>query len=157
MMVLMIGTLAACESDAAPTVDAPVLIDNAVAAADANTQICAVAGDCACFSSHDCPDGPRCENRDHSGTQVWCLPGPRGAGDVCVDGNDCRSSLCVDDEIDALRCSESCNGNSTCVATLPRCQFIGFGIDESICAPPANMTAAHDAVACATAWSISAS
>lgn len=128
---LVLGIVVGCGGDApTPPVDAADL--------DATVGACAVAGDCPCFSNYDCPAATACTSLDDSGTQVWCLPGPRGAGaagDACTGEADCATSLCVDALGGGLACSDRCLLPSDCPANLPACVFIGFGIDEMICAP----------------------
>ncbi|MER2559700.1 MAG: hypothetical protein ABTQ32_03215 [Myxococcaceae bacterium] len=100
---------------------------------------CAVKTDCPCFSSDDCAPTFRCFSEDTSGTNIWCLPGPRGAGvagDVCTSETDCASALCIEPRVGAKRCSQLCDAPADCPSTLPRCLAIGFGVNRSICSPP---------------------
>lgn len=147
--IVVAGLAAGCGSEgAAPAIDAPpgaldaaVVVADAAPPADADLRVCAVAGDCACFSNADCPAETRCHALDDSGTEVWCLPGARGAGalgEACTIDDDCASALCVEDANAELRCSILCTDETDCGGTLPRCLYIGFGVDESICAPPAG-------------------
>jgi hypothetical protein len=135
------AALAACGGgggDDEPAVDAPAPPIDAAPPADADQRSCEVAGDCACFSNADCPAPTRCHALDDSGEQVWCLPGARGAGglgEACTIDDDCASALCVEDSAAALRCSILCDTDDDCGGTLADCLFIGFGVDESICAP----------------------
>ncbi len=95
--------------------------------------------DCPCFSNDDCGPGFRCVSEDNTGTQVWCVPGARGTGapgDVCTVEGDCASALCVEPNMGPSRCSRLCETANDCPPTLPRCLYIGFGVDRSICSPP---------------------
>jgi hypothetical protein len=99
---------------------------------------CAVKTDCPCFSSDDCGPGFTCVSEDSSGTNVWCKPGARGDGGVgvtCTGEADCFSALCVSGASTAEYCSALCDSNADCPSTLPRCQYVGFGVERSICAP----------------------
>lgn len=99
---------------------------------------CAVKTDCPCFSSEDCGPGFTCHSEDNTGTQVWCVAGARGAGlagDACTGEADCLSALCTDSASAGMRCSALCDTAADCPASLPKCQYIGFGVDRSICAP----------------------
>ena len=116
-------------ADAAALDAAPMPPDGATACAP---------GECPCFTNYDCPDGYACTSQDESGEEVWCSPGERGtglAGEPCEGEGDCRSALCIDDDEGQLLCSDVCEDESTCPDSLPTCLYIGFGIDESICAP----------------------
>ncbi len=95
--------------------------------------------DCPCFSSDDCAPTFRCFSEDTTGTNIWCLPGPRGAGvagDLCTSETDCASALCIEPRVGAKRCSQLCDAPADCPSTLPRCLAIGFGVNRSICSPP---------------------
>lgn len=99
---------------------------------------CAVKTDCPCFSSDDCGPGFYCHSEDTTGTQVWCVPGARGAGlagDACTGEADCLSALCTDSASTGMRCSALCTDMADCPASLPTCQYVGFGVDRSLCAP----------------------
>lgn len=99
---------------------------------------CTLATDCPCFSSDDCAPSFYCHSRDTSGLNVFCIPGARGdggVGDVCAGEADCRSALCTDSTSAGKRCSALCDVAAECAPTLPRCTYIGFGVDRSICAP----------------------
>lgn len=99
---------------------------------------CAVKTDCPCFSSDDCGPGFHCHSEDSTGTQVWCVPGARGdglAGAPCTGEADCLSALCTDSASAGMRCSALCTDGADCPATLPTCQYVGFGVDRSLCAP----------------------
>lgn len=100
---------------------------------------CAVKTDCPCLSSDDCAPTFRCFSEDTTGLNVWCLPGPRGAGvagDPCTSQTDCASALCVEPRVGPNRCSQLCDVPADCPSTLPRCIALGFGVDRSICSPP---------------------
>lgn len=100
---------------------------------------CATKTDCPCFSSDDCGPGFRCVSEDSSGSNVWCLPGARGTGAPgapCAGEADCASALCVEPANGAKLCSRLCDVPADCPASLPRCIYIGFGVDRSICSPP---------------------
>ena len=99
---------------------------------------CAVETDCPCFSSDDCGPGFYCHSKDSTGANVFCVAGARGtglAGDTCAGEADCLSALCTDSTSTGMRCSALCDVPAECPATLPRCTYIGFGVDRSICAP----------------------
>lgn len=99
---------------------------------------CAVKNDCPCFSSEDCGPGFFCRSEDSSGLNVFCIPGARGVGAVgasCVGESDCASALCVEASDGGKGCSGLCESITDCVPSLPRCTYIGFGIDRSICSP----------------------
>lgn len=100
---------------------------------------CAVKEDCPCFSSDDCGPGFTCHSEDDTGYEVWCVPGQRGtglAGDPCTGEADCLSALCTDSvDVGVMRCSSLCGDDADCPPSQPRCTYIGFGIDRSICAP----------------------
>ena len=100
---------------------------------------CAVATDCPCFSSDDCGPGFSCHSQDSSGANVFCVPGARGAGeagDSCTGEADCASALCTDSASSGMKCSALCDLAAECPPSLPRCIYIGFGVDRSICSPP---------------------
>lgn len=99
---------------------------------------CATKTDCPCFSSDDCGPGFTCVSEDSSGTNVWCKPGVRGAGGpgvTCTGEAQCFSALCVSGASTAQYCSGLCDTAADCPANLPRCQYVGFGVERSICAP----------------------
>ncbi|MHB8877501.1 MAG: hypothetical protein ACYC8T_27740, partial [Myxococcaceae bacterium] len=99
---------------------------------------CAVKTDCPCFSSDDCPPTHWCHSEDTSGLHVYCVAGTRGsgvAGAACTGEADCASALCTDSSISGQRCSALCDSPSECPAVLPKCLYVGFGVDRSICAP----------------------
>ncbi|MBK7864862.1 MAG: hypothetical protein IPJ65_40950 [Archangiaceae bacterium] len=99
---------------------------------------CAVKTDCPCFSNDDCAPTFRCVSEDATGQSVWCVPGVRGtgaAGDTCAVEGDCASALCIEPSTGVHRCSQLCDAPAECPATLPRCTYIGFGTDRSICSP----------------------
>jgi len=149
VLVLVPMALAGCGSDSNPALDASGAIDassSSDAAEDAGTDAasaCAGPGDCPCFSNYDCPATHTCTSLDDTGENVWCLIGARGAGvlgDICIGEADCETALCVEDNSpqETFRCSDRCDDGDDCPAELPRCLFIGFGIDEMICAPAAG-------------------
>lgn len=99
---------------------------------------CAVKTQCPCFSSDDCGPGFNCHSEDSTGLHIYCVPGARGAGSVgdpCTVEGDCQSALCTDSASTGQRCSALCDLAAECPSTLPRCTWIGFGVDRSICAP----------------------
>lgn len=100
---------------------------------------CAVKTDCPCFSSDDCGPGFTCRSEDSSGNNVWCVPGARGDGGVgatCTGEADCLSALCVSGSGSTSSvCSALCDSVADCPAVAPRCTYIGFGVDRSICRP----------------------
>jgi hypothetical protein len=102
--------------------------------AGSDARVCALAGDCPCFSNHDCPATHACVSQDPGGNSVSCIEGPRGTGapgTTCTGEVDCASALCVDDADGGMRCSDICASPVTCPAELPRCVFLG---GEGICA-----------------------
>lgn len=99
---------------------------------------CTVETDCPCFSSDDCGPGFYCHSKDPTGVNVFCIPGARGsglAGGACAGEADCASALCTDSSSAGKQCSALCDVPAECPVTLPRCTYIGFGVDRSICAP----------------------
>jgi hypothetical protein len=99
---------------------------------------CATKTDCPCFSSDDCGPGFTCVSEDTSGTNVWCKPGARGvgsAGVTCTGEAQCFSALCVSGASSAQYCSGLCDTAADCPSSVPRCQYVGFGVDRSICVP----------------------
>lgn len=100
---------------------------------------CAVKTECPCFSSDDCGPGFTCRSEDSSGTQVWCVPGARGDGGVgaaCSLEGDCLSALCVTGgSASQSVCSALCDTAADCAPAVPRCTYIGFGVDRAICQP----------------------
>ena len=69
---------------------------------------------------------------------MFCVPGARGvgaAGATCAGEADCASALCVEASDGGKGCSALCESITDCVPSLPRCTYIGFGIDRSICSP----------------------
>lgn len=128
----------------AAVVDAGVVFDAGPTPVDAGSEYwdggaCADKRECPCFSSDDCAPTHVCHSEDDSGLAVFCIPGARGpgsAGATCRGQGDCASALCVDGANSAQVCSVLCASPADCPAVLPRCLFIGFGVDRSICAPP---------------------
>lgn len=145
VLMLAIGAAAvACKNEVDDPVDAgihdggTVPADAEVVEFDAATLVCDGPGACECFSNYDCPATHACTSLDETGENVWCLEGPRGtgeAGDPCEDETDCESALCVEGDGGQFYCSDLCETADTCPDELPECLYIGFGIDESICAP----------------------
>lgn len=136
MWLALFATAGCQDSDPAPD-GGPK--DGGATAVDAPAAICTAPGECPCFSNYDCPESHACTSLDDTGENVWCLEGPRGigvAGVPCEVETDCASALCVEDASGAFRCSDLCEEPEDCPDELPRCLFIGFGVDESICAPP---------------------
>lgn len=137
-LALVLWVTTGCGGGEPADPDAAPISDAATPGPDADQRVCEAAGDCACFSNADCPATTRCHALDDSGAQVWCLPGDRGAGGLgvaCTVDDDCASALCVEDSEATLRCSILCDTDDDCGDTLADCLFIGFGVDESICAP----------------------
>lgn len=86
-----------------------------------------------CVFNHDCQLALRCSACDAG--YCFCEPGARGAGDngvdACDSGDQCRSSLCVEET-----CSDACESNDDCTGKLPRCYTVpGFA---KFCAPPSR-------------------
>jgi hypothetical protein len=83
------------------------------------------AGD-VCAFNRDCGEGLRCEC---SGDCV-CAPGDRGFGknglDTCAGGNDCESSVCVEDSNGGFTCSGECVDDGDCQTSLPFCTDVAF-------------------------------
>ena len=99
---------------------------------------CAVKTDCPCFSSDDCAPTFWCHSEDNTGANVFCIPGARGAGAAgaaCVGETDCASALCIDSSTAGQRCSAICDQPAECPASLPKCLYVGFGVDRSLCSP----------------------
>lgn len=101
---------------------------------------CTIKTQCPCFSSDDCPPTHRCQSEDDTDTNVFCVPGARGTqglGKPCASEADCQSALCVDTVTAGLTCSALCYATKECPAVLPRCIYVGFGVDRALCMPPA--------------------
>jgi hypothetical protein len=85
----------------------------------------AAVGDVCTFNA-DCQTALRCGCLD--GTCL-CEAGARGTGlngvDVCVDGNDCATALCVEGN-DGFACSGPCIDATDCGPALPVCADIAF-------------------------------
>lgn len=99
---------------------------------------CAVKTDCPCFSSDDCGPGFTCHSEDNTGVHVYCVPGARGAGVAgapCTGEGDCESALCVDSASSGQKCSALCDVAGECPVILPKCTYVGFGIERSLCSP----------------------
>jgi hypothetical protein len=99
---------------------------------------CTVKTDCPCFSSDDCAPTHWCQSEDETGANVFCVPGARGpgqVGDPCTGQEDCASALCIEASDGGEHCSALCDTMADCPAELPTCQYIGFGVERSICAP----------------------
>ena len=99
---------------------------------------CAVKTDCPCFSSDDCAPTFWCHSEDSTGTKIFCIPGSRGpgaAGAACVGETDCASALCIDSSTAGQRCSAVCDKPADCPSSLPKCTYVGFGVDRSLCSP----------------------
>lgn len=93
---------------------------------------------CPCFSSDDCGLTQYCHSLDTSGANVFCTAGYRGAGLVgapCSGESDCFSALCVEASDGGKSCSALCDSATECVPALPKCLYVGFGIDRSLCSP----------------------
>jgi hypothetical protein len=98
---------------------------------------CAVKTDCPCFSSDDCGPGFTCHSEDATGVNVFCVAGPRGdagVGAPCTVEADCQSALCTDSSA-GQRCSALCTTASDCPSSLPKCTYVGFGVERSVCGP----------------------
>ena len=84
-----------------------------------------------CAFNADCQASLRCGCADGA---CLCEAGVRGAGrsgvDVCVDGNDCDTALCVEGQPDSggatFFCSGPCDVDGDCGAALPTCADIAF-------------------------------
>ena len=84
-----------------------------------------------CAFNADCQASLRCGCTDGA---CLCEAGVRGAGrsgvDVCVDGNDCDTALCVEGQPDSsgatFFCSGPCDVDDDCGAALPTCADIAF-------------------------------
>ena len=100
---------------------------------------CTVKTDCPCFSNDDCAPDFHCVSEDATGLHVYCLPGARGTGapgTACTVEGDCASALCVEPSSGPHLCSRLCDVPADCPSSLPRCIYIGFGVDRSVCSPP---------------------
>ncbi len=98
---------------------------------------CAVKTDCPCFSSDDCAPSFYCHSENASGADVYCVPGARGDGGLgtpCTGEADCSSALCIE-HTSGDRCTVLCENMSECGNGFPKCLYVGFGVDRSICAP----------------------
>lgn len=132
------GSTDAGAGDAGLPVDAGTYADGGSPNRYWDGGTCTLATDCPCFSSDDCGPGFYCHSEDSTGLKVFCVPGARGtglAGDPCAGEADCLSALCTDSSSTGKRCSALCDLPAECPPTLPRCVYIGFGVDRSICAP----------------------
>jgi hypothetical protein len=128
---------AGTSTDAGLTSDAGTSADAGPAGRYWDGGTCAVKTDCPCFSSDDCGPGFTCHSEDSTGTHVYCEPGSRGtgaAGAPCSTEADCQSALCVDGT-SGTRCSVLCSTPNDCPASLPRCTYVGFGVERSLCSP----------------------
>lgn len=80
-----------------------------------------------CTFNRECPAHERCECADGD---CACRIGARGEGrsgvDACQDGNDCESSLCVEDAEGTFTCSGECEDEGDCGPRLPVCADIAF-------------------------------
>lgn len=80
-----------------------------------------------CTFNRDCPADQRCECSEVDGCA--CADGVRGTGengvDLCEDGNDCASSLCVEGASDYY-CSDACSTSDDCGEALPQCLDVAF-------------------------------
>ncbi len=81
----------------------------------------------ACTFNRDCSSTTRCACVDGD---CKCEVGPRGKGksgvDLCKDGNDCESSLCLEGTGDVLTCSGECVVPGDCGPKLPVCSNIAI-------------------------------
>lgn len=90
-----------------------------------------------CEFNRDCKLALRCECDETEGTCA-CTPGERGdakLGETCTNNESCMSAMCANGD-NGSHCSDSCNKDEDCPATLPRCIPV-IGIYDPICAPPA--------------------
>lgn len=81
-----------------------------------------------CAFNRECRDAERCECDELDG--CFCRVGPRGTGqngvDACTTGNDCASSLCVEDAVGGFTCSDECVDDGDCADKLPICADVAF-------------------------------
>lgn len=83
-----------------------------------------------CTFNADCIDSERCECTETAG--CFCKIGARGKGksglDVCIDGNDCETALCVEGPKyqTSYYCSGPCSTADDCGKMLPICSNIAF-------------------------------
>lgn len=84
----------------------------------------------ACTFNADCIDSERCECTESAG--CFCKIGARGTGksgvDICKDGNDCETALCVEGPKyqTSYYCSGPCSSDADCGKMLPICSNIAF-------------------------------
>jgi hypothetical protein len=80
-----------------------------------------------CAFNDDCQASLRCGCVEGA---CVCETGVRGTGqngiDDCVDGNDCSSSLCVENSSNGYSCSGPCVDDDDCGPQLPLCADIAF-------------------------------
>lgn len=80
-----------------------------------------------CSFNRECIASERCECVDGD---CVCKPGKRGTGksgiDMCTDGNDCESSVCLEGPGDVLYCSGECATGKDCGGVLPTCSEIAL-------------------------------
>jgi hypothetical protein len=85
-----------------------------------------------CEVNASCAQGLRCEC---AAGACMCKAGVRGEGFAgigsCTTGNDCGSSICIDDIV----CSDFCKTEKDCGPLTPRCIGIA-GFSQKICARP---------------------
>lgn len=84
-----------------------------------------------CYFNAECQKSLRCECDEDTGCS--CQPGTRGtgaAGASCASGNDCASSVCIDE----TTCSAACDSEDDCPSSLPYCIAV-FGFPKKICTP----------------------
>lgn len=131
MLAVAVGCSSAPSSGPDASIDAAPVVDLAV--------LCSGADACAsCFSNDDCPPAETCHSFDSTGERIYCVPGARGtspAGAPCTSEADCASALCIESDKAGHLCSALCVDAGSCPPALPRCIYIGFGVDRSICSP----------------------
>jgi hypothetical protein len=82
-----------------------------------------------CELNRNCANGLRCECNGNCA----CKAGARGngrIGDPCTTGEDCGSSICINDKI----CSDECSNVAECKPAFTKC-LVGPLASVKICAP----------------------
>lgn len=117
--------LGATDADASPDVQSS---PDVVSVGDDATVADVSSSDKACTFNADCPAAERCECSVAKG--CFCKIGARGTGksglDICKDGNDCETALCVEGPGGAYYCSGPCKSAADCAGKLPLCSNIAF-------------------------------
>jgi len=119
----VVATTAACAPAAAVDAGAVDDVDAGAPVVDAGPD-----SEAPCAFNRECRDAEHCECDEVDGCA--CRVGPRGTGqngvDACVDGNDCASSVCVEDAEGGFTCSGECADEGDCAPKLPICADVAF-------------------------------